>query len=48
MENVGDDLITLKGWWQNRLARVLLVFVFSSIGSAIGTFVALGWLKDLI
>lgn len=48
MENVGDDLTTLKGWWQNRLARVLLVFLFSSIGSAVGTFVALGWLKDLL
>ncbi len=48
MERVADDLITLKGWWTNRLARVLLVFLFSSIGSALGTFVALGWLKDLL
>ncbi|HEY5674435.1 MAG TPA: TraB/GumN family protein [Malonomonas sp.] len=48
MEHVGEDLMTMKGWWQNRLARVLLVFLFSSIGSAIGTFVALGWLKDLL
>jgi len=48
MEHVGDDLITVKGWWHNRLARVLLVFLFSSIGSAVGTFVALGWLKELL
>ncbi len=48
MEHVGDDLMSVKGWWQNRLARVMLVFLFSSIGSALGTFVALGWLKDLI
>lgn len=47
MEQVGEDLVTLKGWWQNRLARVMLVFLFSSIGSAVGTFVALGWLKSL-
>ncbi len=47
MEHVGDDLMTFKGWWQNRLARVLLVFLFSSLGSSIGTFVALGWLKEL-
>ncbi len=47
MEHVGEDLMSFKGWWQNRLARVLLVFLFSSIGSSIGTFVALGWLKDL-
>ena len=47
MERVGDDLTTIKGWWRNRLARVLLVFLFSSLGSSIGTFVALGWLKDI-
>ncbi len=48
MENVGDDLTTLKGWWSNRLARIMLVFIFSSLGSAAGTFIALGWLKDLL
>ena len=48
MEHVGEDLVTFKGWWQNRLTRVLLVFLFSSIGSSIGTFVALGWLKNLL
>jgi len=48
MERVGDDLTTLKGWWSNRLARVMLVFFFSSLGSAAGTFIALGWLKNLI
>lgn len=47
MEMVGDDLITIRGWWNNRLARVMLVFLFSSIGSAAGTFIALGWLKDM-
>lgn len=30
----------LSGWWRNRVARVLLVFVLSSLGSAIGTYVA--------
>ncbi len=48
MEKVGDDLTTLKGWWRNRLARIMLVFFFSSLGSAAGTFIALGWLKDLL
>ncbi len=47
MEHVGENLMSFKGWWQNRLARVLLVFLFSSFGSSIGTFVALGWLKEL-
>ncbi len=48
MEHVGDDLTTLKGWWRNRLARVMLVFFFSSLGSAAGTFIALGWLKNIL
>jgi pheromone shutdown-related protein TraB len=48
MEHVGDDLTTLKGWWRNRLARIMLVFFFSSLGSAAGTFIALGWLKNLL
>ncbi|PLX85282.1 MAG: TraB family protein [Desulfuromonas sp.] len=47
MEMVGEDLINIRGWWRNRLARVMLVFLFSSIGSAAGTFIALGWLKNM-
>ena len=47
MELVGEDLVTIRGWWSNRLARVMLVFLFSSIGSAAGTFIALGWLKNM-
>ena len=48
MENVGEDLASLKGWWNNRLSRVMLVFLFSSIGSSIGTIVAFHWLKNLL
>ena len=44
--NVGDfsqlktDVTHIKGWWKNRVARILLVFFFSSLGSAIGTYIA--------
>jgi pheromone shutdown-related protein TraB len=31
---------TVKGWWSNRVTRTLLVFMFSTIGSAVGTYVA--------
>lgn len=48
LEYVSDDIASIKGWWHNRVTRVLLVFFFSSLGSAIGTFVAFGWLKDLL
>ncbi len=31
-----DDVATLKGWWRNRVARVLLNFFLTSLGTAIG------------
>jgi len=34
------DIATIKGWWRNRVSRTLLVFLFSTLGSAIGTYVA--------
>ncbi|MDT8385450.1 MAG: TraB/GumN family protein [Gammaproteobacteria bacterium] len=34
------DTTTTRGWWRNRVTRTLLVFMFSTIGSAIGTYVA--------
>lgn len=33
------DVMHWKGWWQNRVSRVLLVFLFTTLGSAIGTYV---------
>ena len=34
------DTIKLTGWWKNRVSRTLLVFLFSTIGSAAGTYIA--------
>lgn len=38
-ETAGDDISTFKGWWKNRLLRVLLVFLLTGMGSGIGTWV---------
>jgi pheromone shutdown-related protein TraB len=35
-----SDTTSLKGWWKNRVSRTLLIFFFSTLGSAIGTYVA--------
>lgn len=35
-----DDTAHLKGWWRNRVARTLLVFALSTVGSAVGTWLA--------
>ena len=40
LQNMNTDVSTLKGWYKNRILRVLLVFLLSSIGSSIGTFAA--------
>ncbi len=48
LEQIRDRVLGLKDWWSNRLTRLFLVFIFSSIGSSIGTFVALPALRRLI
>ncbi|GGX94328.1 pheromone shutdown protein [Litchfieldella qijiaojingensis] len=34
------DVTSPRGWWRNRVSRTLLVFLFSTLGSAAGTWVA--------
>ncbi len=34
------DTTSLKGWWNNQVTRVLLIFILSSLGAGIGTYVA--------
>jgi pheromone shutdown-related protein TraB len=33
-----EDVSHLGGWWRNRVARVFIVFMLSSLGAAIGTY----------
>jgi pheromone shutdown-related protein TraB len=40
LERLREDATTLKGWFKNPATRILLVFFFSNLGSAIGTWVA--------
>ncbi|MEX0448324.1 TraB/GumN family protein [Spiribacter sp. 221] len=35
-----DAVSDWRGWWRNRVARTLLVFLFATIGSAVGTYLA--------
>lgn len=41
-EQLRDDVTTWSGWRHNRVARTLLVFFLSNLGSSIGTWVAGG------
>lgn len=47
MEHVAEDIADWRGYWKNRLTRVLMVFVFTNLGSTLGTFIAFKWLSDL-
>ena len=38
-EVVSEDIGTLRGWWRSRLLRILLVFILTTIGSLIGTYI---------
>ena len=38
MENLSSDSTSLKGFYRNRILKVLVVFLLTSVGSSIGTF----------
>ena len=40
-EHLPEDISSLKGFWKNKITRILMVVVFTNIGSSLGTFVAI-------
>jgi len=40
-ESLPEDISSIKGFWRNRITRILLVVVFTNIGSSLGTFIAI-------
>ncbi len=48
LENLGDDIMSFRGFFRNRVTHILVVFFLSSAGSAIGTFIALPYLTSLL
>lgn len=40
-ERLPEDIVSVKGFWSNKVTRILLVVVFTNLGSSIGTFVAI-------
>ncbi|TCJ01283.1 TraB/GumN family protein [Cytobacillus praedii] len=38
-ETLSEDVFSFKGFWQNKVTRVLLVVVLANIGSSLGTFI---------
>ncbi|QAS51816.1 TraB/GumN family protein [Halobacillus litoralis] len=38
-ETLSDDVTSVKGFWNNKVTRILLVVVLANIGSSLGTFI---------
>lgn len=43
-----DDVQSLRGFWRNPVTRVLLIAVASSVGTAVGCWIAMGWVVSLL
>ena len=38
-ENLSDDIFTLKGFWNNKVTRILLIVSLANVGGSLGTFI---------
>ncbi len=39
IQSVTSEIVKLRNWWKNKLLRILLVFLLTGLGSALGTYV---------
>jgi pheromone shutdown protein TraB len=39
-EDLVEDITSVKGFWRNKITRILMVVVFTNLGSSAGTFIA--------
>ena len=47
-EKLPEDISSLKGFWRNKITRILMVVVFTNLGSSFGTFVAIPLMVKVI
>ena len=40
LENLPQDIMSLRGFWRNNVTRILLVVAFTNLGASVGTLVA--------
>ncbi|WP_022666941.1 TraB/GumN family protein [Desulfospira joergensenii] len=48
LEAIPNDIASVRGFWRNNVTRILLVVVFTNLGSAIGTWTAVPLMLKLI
>lgn len=47
-ESLPQDILSLRGFYKNRVTHALLVFFLTSLGSSIGTFIAFPFIASLL
>ncbi len=47
-ENLSEDITSIRGFFRNRFTHIFVVFFMSSLGSSIGTFLAIPFLAKLL
>ena len=40
-ESLAEDISSVRGFWKNKITRILMVVVFTNIGSSFGAFIAI-------
>ena len=40
-ERLPEDIVSVKGFWKNKISRILLIVVLTNMGSSLGAFVAI-------
>lgn len=48
LERLPEDILSVRGFWRNRVTRILLVVVFTNLGAAMGTMIAVPLLMGLL
>ena len=48
LEAIPADIVSIKGFWRNNVTRILLVVIFTNLGSSIGTMTAVPLMLKLI
>jgi len=40
-ESLTEDITSVKGFWKNKITRILLIVVLTNLGSSLGAFIAI-------
>jgi len=48
LESLAEDVMSFRGFYRNRVTHILVVFFLSTLGAAVGNFIAISWLAALL